>query len=273
MELTLNSTVELNNGFKIPLLGLGTWELKKNDCVQAVQWAIEAGYRHIDTASFYQNEKQVGTAIKDSGISRNEIFVTSKVWDTEQGYENTLSAYEKSIKNLETDYLDLYLIHWPKKLRNETWKAMEKLLNEGKVRAIGVCNFSVHHLEELIEKSSTVPVINQIQITPFHFNVELINYCKKHNIAIEAYSPLTHGHELQNLKILKIGKTYGKSSAQILIRWGLQHDFIELPRSKNREHIFENADVFNFSLSKEDMTILDDFDEEFHILWDTNDWV
>ena len=271
-ESMLNSKITLNNGIELPILGLGTWELKRNDCLQAVKWALEAGYRHIDTATLYGNEKQVGIAIKESGIPREEIFITTKVWDSDQGYEKTLTALDKSLNNLDTSYVNLYLIHWPRELRNETWRAMENLLDEGKVWAIGVSNFSIHHIDDIIDNSSTIPAVNQIQITPFNYKRDLIDYCKNNQIAVEAYSPLTHGKQLNNPKLISIAQKYEKSTAQVLIRWGLEHNFIEIPRSRSEKHIYENIDVFDFSLSDDDMTFLDNLHEPFHILFDTNDW-
>lgn len=264
MELTLDSTFELNNGIKIPILGLGTAGLMLKRAYQSVIWALDMGYRLIDTATMYGNEKKIGKALKESGVPREEIFITTKVWNTDQGYNNTLSAFEKSLNNLGLSYVDLYLVHWPvTRLRNETWKALEKLLEDGKTRAIGVSNYTIRHLTELMENSSNIPTVNQVEFTPFLFQRDLLEFCQKNNIIVEAYSPLTRGQKFNNPILKAIGEQYGKTSAQILIRWGLQHGIIEIPRSKSKEHIHDNADVFDFNLNGEDMGQLDNLNENF----------
>jgi len=272
INLTLNSKVELNNGVKMPYLGLGTWKVKEIDAINSVNWALEVGYRMIDTATLYGNEQEVGKAIQSSEIPREEIFITSKVWDSDQGYEKTKKAYEESLKLLDIDYLDLYLIHWPRKLRNETWRAMQELYEEGRVKAIGVANFAIHHLKELLEKFEIIPAVNQVEFSPFLYRKELLKFCRKNNIQLEAYSPLTHGRKLDNPILKEIGKKYEKTPAQILIRWGLEHNIIEIPKSSNKEHIRENAEVFDFELSEEDMENMDNFDESFRLLYDTSTW-
>jgi diketogulonate reductase-like aldo/keto reductase len=272
MSLSIQSTKKLNNGVQMPLLGLGTWQNRGKSVIKSINWALEVGYRHIDTASFYKNEKNIGKAIQKIDIARDDIFITSKVWDTEQGYDSTMKAFERSTKKLKTDYLDLYLVHWPRKQRNETWKALEKLYNEGKIKAIGVANFYIHHMEELIDKYSITPAVNQFELSPFLYREELITFCKENEIAVEAYSPLTHGKKLDHPKLKQIAKNYNKSTAQILIRWGLEHGFIEIPKSSDKSHIQQNADVFDFSINSEDMEILDNLEQSFQLLDDTSNW-
>jgi len=274
MELTIDSTVELNNGIKMPRLGFGTWKLKRKVVIKPIKWAIDMGYRLIDTASFYKNEKYIGTAIRENEIPREALFITSKVWDTDQGYEETLKAFNETIKKLKTDYLDLYLIHWPRKLRNETWKALEKLYEDDKVKAIGVANFAVHHLKEIIENFKIIPAVNQFELHPFNYSEEesLIEFCRTKNIHIEAYSPLTHGRKLNNPTIKAIGEKNNKSTAQVLIRWSLQHGFICIPKSGSQNHIKDNANVFDFELSEEDMEKINKIKEDFRLLDDTSKW-
>ncbi|MGV9172181.1 MAG: aldo/keto reductase [Promethearchaeia archaeon] len=272
MDLNIQSTIKLNNDIEMPILGLGTWQNKGKSVIRSVKWALEFGYRHIDTASFYKNESQIGKALQESDIPRKDIFITSKVWDTEQGYKSTLKAFELSTRKLKTDYLDLYLIHWPRKQRKATWKALQELYNEGKVKAIGVANFSIHHIEDLINDFSIIPAVNQFELSPFFYRKDLINFCRENKIAVEAYSPLTHGKKLDHPLLEDIAKKYEKSSAQILIRWGVQHKFIEIPKSSSKSHIRENAEVFDFRIQKEEMQKLDNIEENFQLLDDTKNW-
>lgn len=272
MNLDIKTKMLLNNGIEIPIFGLGTWPLRGDEAYQAVLWALEIGYSLIDTASFYRNEKEIGNALKDTPIAREEIFVTTKVWNSEQGYENTRKAFENSLKRLQLDYIDLYLIHWPiRGLRNETWKALEKIYDEGNARAIGVSNFTIRHLEELLESSNSVPVVNQIEFTPFLFQKELMDYCQFKNIAVEAYTPLTRGRRFNNEVLRSITKKYNKTAAQIMLRWGLQHDIIEIPKSGSKEHLIENANVFDFELSDLDMNQLDDLNENYRLVDDPHE--
>lgn len=254
--------LDLRNGIKIPRLGFGTWELAQDKAYEPVKWALDIGYRLIDTASIYANEKFVGKAIKENEVPREEIFVTSKVWNSQQGYDKALKAFDESLNRLKLDYLDLYLIHWPRDLSNETWKALEKLYQEGKTKAIGVSNFTIKDLEDILNNFEITPAVNQIKMHPLKYaeNRKLIEYCQKRDIVIEAYSPLTHGEELTYEKFKEMAGKYGKSVPQILIRWSLQHGFICIPRSGNRGHIKQNADIFDFELSNEDMTKLDKLD-------------
>ena len=262
-SLNINSTVKLNNGVEMPLLGFGTWGLTAKKTVQATLWALEKGIRHIDTAAIYGNEKRVGLAIKDSGIPREKFFITTKVWNAAQGYESTLKAFEESILKLNVSYVDLYLIHWPvSDLTLESWKALEKLYEDKKTRAIGVSNYTIHHLNEHFEHFTTVPTVNQVEFSPFLYQKDLLDYCISHDIVVEAYSPLTQGTKFDNVTLVTIGNKYGKSPAQILIRWGLQHNIVQIPKSANENHIAENVDVFDFLLDENDMKELDNLNED-----------
>ncbi len=258
MELSTYSKIKLNNDVEISLLGFGTWELDRNSAYQPVKWALEEGYQLIDTAAIYANEKWVGKAIKESDMSREDIFVTSKVWNSDHGYEKTLKAYDDSLKRLGLRYLDLYLIHWPRGTNKETWSALETIYKEKKVKSIGVSNFMVKDLEVITNEHEIIPTVNQIIMHPLKYqeNKSVVEYCIKKDIKIEAYSPLTHGDELGLKVFQKIANKYEKTVPQILIRWSLQHGFICIPRSSKKEHIIENADVFNFELSTQDMAKL-----------------
>lgn len=252
----------LHNGVKMPYFGLGVWQAKDGEeVINAVKWALEAGYRHIDTAAIYQNEKGVGTGIRESRIPREEIFLVSKVWNTEQGYDETMEAFEKSLKRLNTDYLDLYLVHWPVKGKyKETWKALETLYKEKRVRAIGVSNFLRHHLEDLLEGASIVPMVNQMEFHPYLVQQELLDYCKAKGIQYEAWSPLMQGNIFELELFKSLAKKYKKSIAQIVLRWDLQKGVITIPKSSKKERILGNADIFDFSISEEDMIKIDELD-------------
>ncbi|MFD0620065.1 aldo/keto reductase [Paenibacillus sp. GCM10027629] len=248
--------VKLNNGVEMPWLGLGVWKAADGQEVSnAVKSAIECGYRSIDTAAVYQNESGVGQGIKDSGIAREELFVTTKVWNSDQGYESTLHAFEESRKKLGLDYLDLYLIHWPVKEKKyiDTWRALEKLYNDGLVRAIGVSNFHIHHLKDIFEVSGIVPVVNQVEYHPLLAQRELHAFCNSHNIVLEAWSPLMQGKLLDDPMLTEIAAKYGKSVSQVILRWDLQNGVITIPKSVNPERIAQNGDIFDFELSAEDM--------------------
>jgi diketogulonate reductase-like aldo/keto reductase len=269
LNLEINSKLKLNNGIEMPLFGLGTYDLRGERGIQAAMWALEIGYRLIDTASFYNNEIEMGKAIKKSNIPREEIFITSKVWNTEQGYDNALKAFDRSLNRLDTDYIDLYLVHWPVvNLRDDTWRALEKIASQQKALAIGVSNYTIRHLEGLLEKSNTIPTVNQFENSPFLYQKELIDYCKSKNIAVEAYTPLTKGQKFNNKTIQEMGKSYNKTPAQIFIRWGLQHQIIQIPKSGNKEHLLENASVFDFHIKQEDMAKLDGINENYRIIDD-----
>ena len=270
--MDIKTRISLNNGVEIPIVGLGVYQSPIGEVTQnAVMHALEAGYRHIDTARVYRNEPDVGIAVAGSGIPREEIFITTKLWNADQGYETTIAACEKSLERMNLDYVDLYLIHWPvEDLRLESWRAMGKLLSEGRCRAIGVSNYMVPHLEELLDNSEVVPAINQIEMSPFNYlhRIETIKLCRERDIKIEAYSPLTQGQKLEEPGLLDLAEKYGKSTAQILIRWSLQKDFIVLPKSVHQDRIIENAAVYDFNLSAEDIEILDGLNENLSTGWD-----
>jgi diketogulonate reductase-like aldo/keto reductase len=268
-KLRIDTKVKLNNGIEMPVFGLGTYQTRSGEETRkAVRYALKIGYRHIDTAAMYGNEKDVGEAIRESSVPRQEVFVTTKLWNSDHGYEEALKAFEVSRKKLRLDFVDLYLIHWPVEgLRKDSWRALEKLQKDGKCRAIGVSNYMTWHIDELLEGSSTVPAINQVEFSPYLYLKELLEYCRSHNILLESYSPLTKGYKLKDPKLAKIADKYSKTPAQILIRWTLQKDVVVIPKSSKKERIKENAEVFDFAISDEDMQLLDSFDEDLHTSW------
>ena len=256
MTYSITHKMRLHNGVEMPQFGLGVYKVEDGkEAVDTVKTAINLGYRLIDTAALYGNEEGVGKGIKESGIPREELFITTKVWNTDQGYESTLAAFEKSIKKLDLDYIDLYLIHWPVKGKYiETWKALEKLYQEGKVKAIGVSNFQIHHLKDLMANSTEKPVVNQVELHPRLIQDEIRTYCKEMDIAVEAWSPLARGILMDDPTLLSIGEKHGKSVAQVILRWQLQNDVIIIPKSSKSARLKENADLFDFALSTEEMT-------------------
>ncbi len=273
MDKTLTSTARLNNGVKMPYLGLGVYLAGPGaEAQNAIRYALEAGYRHIDTAKIYGNERDVGIALKKSGIPREEIFVTTKLWNSDHGYDETIRACQESLMTLGLSYVDLYLIHWPEEeLRIETWKAMITLQEEGKCRAVGVSNYTIRHLEELLADSPVVPTVNQVEFSPFLYQKDLLDFCRTNGIQLEAYAPLTRRQRLNHSTITSIAAKYGKTAAQIMIRWSLQHDVVVIPKSVNQRRIYENADVFDFEISSEDMALLDSLNEDLRICWDPSD--
>lgn len=238
----------------MPWLGLGVWRVSEgNEVESAVKAAIRAGYRSIDTAAIYKNEEGVGKAIKESGVSREELFVTTKVWNADQGYDSTLVAFEESRKKLGLEYIDLYLVHWPVKGKfKDTWKALEKLYHDGAVRAIGVSNFQIHHLQDVMADCTIKPMVNQVEYHPLLIQRELLAFCKENQIQMEAWSPLMQGNLDQPL-LHELSQKYGKSPAQIVLRWDLQNGVVTIPKSITESRIIENADIFDFELSAEDM--------------------
>lgn len=252
----------LHNGVRMPWLGLGVWRVKEGDeVIQSVKAALATGYRSIDTAAVYKNEEGVGVAIRESGVPREEIFVTTKVWNADQGYESTLRAFDESRKKLGLEYLDLYLIHWPVKGKyKETWKALERLYRDGAVRAIGVCNFHIHHLEDLLADAEIKPMVNQVECHPLLTQQELHRFCRDHGIQMEAWSPLMQGNLDQPL-LHELAAKYGRTPAQIVLRWDLQRGLVTIPKSINPQRIAENARVFDFELSAEDMAAIDAMNE------------
>ncbi|MDW8802697.1 aldo/keto reductase [Clostridium sp. A1-XYC3] len=258
----INSCTTLNNGVKMPWLGFGTYKIEDGSTVtESVKEALRIGYRHIDTASLYNNEEGIGIALKESGIERKEIFLVSKVWNSDQGYEKTLNAFETSLKKLQTDYLDLYLIHWPQLLNKETWRALEKLYKEGRVRAIGVCNFKESHLRDLMEDAEIPPMVNQVEFHPYLIQNDLLDFCKDNNIQLEAWSPLMRGNILKVDLLQELAKKYGKTVSQIVLRWDLQKGIVTIPKSTTPARIKENTDIFDFELSEEDMDKIQQLDQ------------
>jgi len=260
--MDISSTVKLNNGVEMPWFGLGVFQSADGtEVINAIKTALDKGYRSIDTAAVYRNERGVGTAIRESGIPREEIFLTSKVWNSDQGYKSTLAAFEASMEKLQTDYLDLYLIHWPKgPLSQETWKAMEELYEAGRIRAIGVSNFLVHHLEDLLQHCKVVPAVNQVEFHPRLVQPELLKYCLDKGIRPEAWSPIMRGQVMEIPLLQMLGEKYGKSPVQITLRWDLQKGVITIPKSVTAERIQSNADIFDFELTWEEIARIDALD-------------
>jgi diketogulonate reductase-like aldo/keto reductase len=269
-KIGIDTKVILNNGIGMPIFGLGTYLSGSSQETQdIVAYALEIGYRHIDTARFYGNERDIGEAIKKSGIPREDIFITTKLWNSDHGFNRALKAFEESLNDLDLDYVDLYLIHWPvQELRNESWRALEKLQVEGKCRAIGVSNYIIGHLKELLAISPVVPAVNQVEFSPFLYQKDLLEFCRSNNIQFESYSPLTKGHMLDNPTLVEISQKYSKSPAQILIRWTLQKEVIVIPKSSRKDRIAENAEVFDFEIGSEDMDRLDALHENMRVSWD-----
>lgn len=264
MVKSLKDTTTLHNGVEMPWFGLGVFKVQEgSEVIDSVKAAIKNGYRSIDTAAVYQNEEGVGQGIRESGVSREELFITSKVWNSDQGYESALQAYETSLNKLGLDYLDLYLIHWPGKNKfKETWKALEKLYKDGRVRAIGVSNFKVHHLEELLKDAEIKPMVNQVEYHPHLTQKDLLAFCQKEGIQLEAWSPLKQGQLLNDPTLSEIAEKYGKSTAQVILRWDLQSKVVTIPKSIKEQRIIENANIFDFELSTEDMARIDSLNKD-----------
>ena len=262
--------MKMNDGYEIPVVGLGTWKSEPgNATYQAVLDSINAGYRHIDTARAYDNESDVGRAVKDTNVAREELFITTKLWNKDQGYDTALEACEKSLARLGCDYIDLYLIHWPlKDKRNDSWKAFIELKEKGLCRSIGVSNFTIDHLKELEHKFGVVPAANQVEFHPYHYQKDLLDYCDSKNIIVEAYSPLVHAKRMDEERLVAISEELGKTPAQILIRWAIQRGMVVLPKSVNEGRIIENFAVFDFDISDSVMKRLDDLDERYVTCWD-----
>lgn len=264
----MRTDYELNNGVLIPAIGFGTWQTPDGQtAVDAVRTALACGYRHIDTAAIYENEQSVGRGIEQSGIDRRDIFITSKLWNSERGYDSTLRAFDKSLADLGLEYLDLYLIHWPavpkqfgdwQCINLDTWRAMERLYDEGRIRAIGVSNFMKHHLEPLMDAAVVVPAVNQIEYHPGMMQQETVDYCKAAGIVVEAWSPLGTGRLLTNELLSRLAGKYGKTVAQLCIRWCLQNGTVPLPKSITPSRIESNLDVYDFKISEADMRAIDE---------------
>ncbi|MET3938737.1 diketogulonate reductase-like aldo/keto reductase [Paenibacillus sp. PvP094] len=259
----VQDTTTLYNGVKMPWLGFGVFKVKDGEeVVEAVKTAIQAGYRSIDTAKAYNNETGVAQGIRESGVAREDLFITTKVWNSDQGYESTLAAFEASMERLELEYLDLYLIHWPVKGKyKDTWRALEKLHREGRIRAIGVSNFQIHHLEDLMTDATIKPAVNQVELHPLLIQSELRDYCNKHQIQIEAWSPLGQGNLLEHPLLQDIAAKYGKSPAQVILRWDLQNGIVTIPKSVTPQRIRENADLYDFELTADEVEQINGLNE------------
>ncbi|MEK3793698.1 aldo/keto reductase [Paenibacillus sp. FSL R7-0204] len=256
MMMNLKSTTKLANGVEMPWFGLGVFKVQEGqEVIDSVKAAIKAGYRSIDTASVYGNEEGVGQAIRESGVAREELFITTKVWNTEQGYDSTLAAFDQSLSKLGLDYADLYLVHWPIRAKyKDTWRALEKLYTDGKVRAIGVSNFQIDHLEDLLADANVKPMVNQVELHPLLNQQELREYCKAQGIQIEAWAPLAQGHLLDNEVLADIAAHHNKTLPQVILRWDLQNRIVTIPKSVKEERIIANADIFDFELSEEEIS-------------------
>jgi methylglyoxal/glyoxal reductase len=272
-KLSVAAGRPLASGFKMPVLGLGVYLVPPGAPTRdAVSAALQSGYRLIDTAKGYQNEADVGQAIRESGIPRDDLFITTKLPNQDHGSERAIRSLESSRKALGVSFVDLYLIHWPVPgVRRATWKALERMNRDGSCRAIGVSNYTVRHLEELISNADIVPAVNQVELHPFLAQPELRDFCRKHRIQVEAYSPLVRGDRWNHPTIRDIAVTHGRTPAQVLLRWGVQHDVVEIPKSVHPERIAENAAVFDFSLSSDEMRRLDSLDARYHTCWDPTD--
>ena len=265
--------IELNNGIKIPVIGLGVYKTdSQQEMTDAVQWALEAGYKSFDTAQMYKNEEILGNALKALGVKREDIFITSKVDLANMGYDKTLYSFNESLEKLQTDYLDMFLVHWPGQQKErlvETYKAMEELYKQGKIKVLGVSNCEPKHIEWILEECEITPAVNQVERHPLLNEKELENWCSKHNIKLEAWSPLIRGN-INLPQIVNLAEKYNKTPAQIILRWDIQSGYIVIPKSVNKNRIFENADIFSFELSPEDMEILSNMDCGHRTSFDPN---
>lgn len=257
----------LNNGIKMPLLGLGVYDMHADEAIKATSFAIETGYRLIDTAAMYNNEKEIGIALKQTQVPRNELFITTKVNNADQGFEATLKAYSESLQKLQLDYVDLYLIHWPlKATRKATWLALEKLYNDGLIKAIGVANYLEPFLDELKTYATIIPAVNQVEFSPYLYLESLVNRCKSDGITLQAYSPLVRGEKFNDAKLIDLAHKYGKTPAQIIIRWALQLGVSTIPKSANFTRIKENFDVFDFEIALDDINKISTFNENYRVV-------
>ena len=278
MEKDIHSSATLNDGQQIPFLGLGTWQSRNSNCAQAVSFALNHGYKMIDTAQIYENEGQVGKGWKESGQKRESFFLTTKIWDMHQGFKSTKRSFKTSLKKLQTDYVDLLLIHWPI-IKNfsrtvETWQAMIELQQEGLVRSIGVSNFTPPLIDDLIKQTDVVPAVNQVEFHIFLYQKDLAEYSREKHIQLEAYSPLARGKFLDNPTLQQIAQKHGKSSAQVMLAWLVQHDIVVIPKSIHENRILDNADIF-FGLDSTDMEQLDNLNRDERLInprWGPPSW-
>jgi diketogulonate reductase-like aldo/keto reductase len=265
-------TVKLNTGDKMPEIGFGTWKISnQKDAKKAVKTAIKVGYKLIDTAKIYGNEEGVGEGIKEGGVDRAELFVTTKLWNDDQGYESGLKAFDESLKRLGLEYVDLYLIHWPgTDRRAEAWKALQEIQTQGLAKNIGVSNYTVRHLEEVLSSSKVVPAVNQIEFHPFIYEdqKEVLEYCKKNKIVVEAYSPLARARDMENTTLHAIAVRHGKTIAQVMLRWAIQHGTVPIPKSTNPGRTKENIEVFDFDLAEEEMNTINRLSSNKRVTWD-----
>ncbi len=271
--LTIGSTVALRRGVRIPVIGLGVYQSRPGaETREAVRTALQLGYRHVDTARAYGNEEDVAAAIAASGVARDEVFVTTKLWNSDHGYDATLRACDASLARLRTERIDLYLVHWPVQgLRHDTWRAMERLLADGKARAIGVSNYGVRHLEELLARANEPPSVDQVELHPFLAQRELREWCAPRDIVVEAYAPLVKARRMDDPVLRRVAGKHRRTPAQVLVRWGLEHGLVVIPKSVRAERIQENAGVFDFALDAEDLAALDLLDEGYRTSWDPTD--
>jgi diketogulonate reductase-like aldo/keto reductase len=259
-------STKLNNGITMPLLGLGVYDMYQKQAEQAVETALEIGYRLIDTASMYENEKEIGNAIKNSAVKRAEIFLTTKLNNTDHGYDQALKAFDTSLQLLNQDYVDLYLIHWPiKEGRMDSWRAVERIYQEGRAKAIGVANYTLPFLNELASYSNITPAVNQIEFTPWMFDKATFDYCKQSNIQLQSYSPITRGIKFSDERLKGLCDKYQKTSAQIILNWNIQLGVSTIPKSSQRERLQENFDSVNFTLDAQDVEFMNTFNEGFRI--------
>ena len=268
MKITdIKGSVKLSNDLEMPYLGLGVYKMNDgNEVINAINHALDAGYRHIDTASLYGNERGVGKAVRNHPVGRENVFVTSKVWNSDQGYDNTIKAFHRSLEELGFDYLDLYLIHWPVKGKyKETYKALETLYNEGKIKAIGISNFMQHHIDDLLQSAKIIPMVNQYEFHPHLVQPELLEVCKKHNIQPESWSPLMQGSVFKIKELKTVAEKYNKTIAQITLRWNLQKGVVTIPKSVNKERIILNSQLFDFEISDDDMFLIDSLDKGLRV--------
>ena len=273
MALTITSTAALRGGVQIPLLGLGVYQSRPGEETRrAVEAALAVGYRHVDTARAYGNERDVAEGIAASGVPRDEVFVTTKLWNSDQGYDETLRACDASLARLGAGRVDLYLIHWPVQgLRNDTWRAMERLKRDGKARAIGVSNYTVRHLEELLARANEPPSVNQVELHPFLQQRELVEFCRKSGIVVEAYAPLVKAQRMDHPVLRRLARKHQATPAQVLVRWALQLGYVVLPKSVQPERIRENAEVYRFELDADDLAAMERRDEGYRTSWDPTD--